>query len=155
MNRFLLFLVTTAPVHFTVPPPDATFQVPRAPITFAVATTFKVNMTDLSDCRCGPSCNCGKGSSCDCVAEYTTATVAEAIRQNKPLYVFVNRATEPVEGAMICKADVYRGSSEPAVIRLYPRDGKLWERMASPPVQQIPLSFQRGPMFFGDCGPSG
>lgn len=139
MNCFLLlFVMTNAPIHFTVPPPETTFKVPTASVTFTVATTFTVSEPPMD------------------FSEYTLTTVAEAVRRDVPLYVFVNRATEPVDGAMICTATYYRGSSEPAVIRLYPKDGKLWERMLPPP-QQLPPMMRHGPMFFGarDCGPSG
>lgn len=50
-------MLTLAFIAMTAIEPSATFTVPQA--------TFRVTP---AGCRCGPTCDCGKGSKCDCVA---------------------------------------------------------------------------------------
>lgn len=106
-------------------------------------------------CKCGADCNCGKGSVCDCIPTYSKEVKAEAIKKNLPLIVYVNEKAKPVNGALVCIAKEYGGSAAPGIVRLYPKDGKLWETL---PVQQNfqpqRMLFQQRPTFFTGMGGS-
>ena len=151
-----LLLASDPLATFELNQPVTAFELIQPLATFELTTTIP---SKPDGCQCGIGCECGKGGGCDCVRD-SDELRAEAIHTGKQLVVFVNQPVKPVNGALSCWSDEYRGSKEPGVVVLYPRDGQLWERTkfkGVPTPEEFtertrPRMIQRVmPMSGGDC----